>query len=124
MDQAIDHMLIIGLMAEAVDVRRIDGEFLDHVLVRRQFVDEPPVPDLVDGKARDFDRAALAQDRERAFEIGRPRGGGRFDDAERAVAEFQRRDRGVFGLDLRQRGDAARACTLTTSPKNHSSMST
>ena len=35
-DQAIDHVLVIGLVAEAVDVRRIDGKFLDHVLVRRQ----------------------------------------------------------------------------------------
>ena len=72
-----------------------------------EFVDETPVPDLVDGKARDLDRALLAQDRERAFEIGRARRGGRLDDAERAVAEFQRRDRGVLGLDLRQRRDRA-----------------
>ena len=35
-DQAIDHMLVVGLMAEAVDIRRIDGKLLDHVLVRRQ----------------------------------------------------------------------------------------
>ena len=34
--QAVDHVLVIGLMAEAVDVRRIDGKFLDHVLVGRQ----------------------------------------------------------------------------------------
>ena len=106
MDQAIDHMLIIGLMTEAIDVGRIDREFLDHVLVGGKFVDKSPVPDLVDGEARDFNRALLAQDRERSLEIGRPRGGRRFDDAERAVAEFQRRDRGVLGLDFRQRGDA------------------
>ena len=61
-DQAIDHVLIIGLMAEAVDVRRIDGEFLDHVPVRRALVGKPPMPDLVDGKAGDFNCAPLAQD--------------------------------------------------------------
>src|ERR1700761_2189580 len=94
--QAIDHVLVIGLMTEAVDVRRIDREFLDHLLVRRRLLDEAPVPDLVHGKARDLDRAFLAEDRKRPFEVGWSRGGGRLDDAERAVAEFQCRNRSIL----------------------------
>ena len=72
-----------------------------------KFVDKAPVPDLVDGEAGDLDRALLAEDRERAFEIGRPRRRRRLDDPERAVAEFQRCDRRVLGLDLCQRRDGA-----------------
>ena len=65
------------------------------------------MPDLVDREARDFDRAPLAQDRERALQIGRTCRRRRLDDAERAVAEFQRRDRGILGFDFRKRGDGA-----------------
>src|SRR6516165_8282647 len=72
MHQAIDYILIIGLVPKAIDVGRVDRKLLYHILVRWQFVDEPPVPDLVDGEAGDLDRALLAEDRQRAFEIGRP----------------------------------------------------
>src|SRR5438552_3966110 len=29
--EAIDHVLIVGLMAKAVDIRRIDGKFFHHL---------------------------------------------------------------------------------------------
>jgi hypothetical protein len=48
-------------MAEAVDVRRIDGKFLDHVLVGRKLFDKAPVPDLVDSEARNLDGSLLAE---------------------------------------------------------------
>src|SRR5258708_71828 len=70
MDQTIHDMLIIGLMAEAIHVRRIDRELLDDVLVRRKFIDKAPMPDLVDGETGDLNGTLFSQDRERAFEIG------------------------------------------------------
>src|SRR5882724_1318314 len=88
MDQTIDHVLIIGLMAKAIDIWGIDGEFFDHVPVRRKFIDKTPVPDLVHGEARDFNGALLPKDRERAFKIGRACGRGRLDNSQRAVAKL------------------------------------
>src|SRR5207302_3108825 len=87
-DETIDDVLIIGLMTKAVDIRRIDRKLFNHLLVRGEFVDETPVPDLIDGKARDFNRTLLPQDRERTFEIGWARGGRGLDNSQRAVAEF------------------------------------
>src|SRR6202022_3034479 len=65
-DQAIDDMLVIGLMAEAVDVRRIDRKFLNHILVRRKLVDKTPMSDLIYGETCDFHHALFSEDRERA----------------------------------------------------------
>ena len=65
------------------------------------------MPDLVHREARDLNRTLFAQNRKRPFEIGRTRGGGRLDDSKRAIAEFQRGDRGVLGFDFGKRGDGA-----------------
>jgi len=82
--------------------------------------------DLIDGKARDFDAALLAQDRERTFEIPGARGGRRLDDAQRAIAEFQRRDRGVLGFDFCKCRDRARmdADDVAEKPFQHIDMMT
>src|SRR5207253_1470913 len=88
--ETVDHMLIIGLMAEAIYVRRIDGKLLNHILVGGKLVNKPPVPDLVDSKARYFNRPLFTQNRKRPLEVGRTRSGRRFDDPKRAVAKFQR----------------------------------
>ena len=57
--ETLDDVLIIGLVAEAIDVRWVDRKLFDHLLVRRQLVDEAPVADLVHGKAGDLDRSLL-----------------------------------------------------------------
>ena len=57
---AVHDVLVVRLMAEAVDIRRIDGKFLDHVLVGRKLFDKAPVPDLVDGEARDLGELSIA----------------------------------------------------------------
>jgi hypothetical protein len=45
------------------------------------------MPDLVDGKTRDFDRPLLTKDRQR-FDIGWTGRGRRLDDSQGAVAEI------------------------------------
>src|SRR6185295_8314522 len=117
-------MLVIGLVAEAVNVRWIDGKFLDHVLVGRKFFDETPVPDLVDGEARDFDGSLLSENRKRSFQVGWTRRRRCLDDPERAVAELQRGDRRVFGFDLCQRrhGAGVYADDLAEEPLQHVDM--
>ena len=122
--QAVDHVLVVRLVTEAVNVRRIDREPLHHVGVALQSVDELPSANLVDGKAGNLDRASGAEHRERSFEVSRTRGAGRFDDAERAIAKADRGHRGVFGLDVHQRGRPARmhALDLAHEPPEHVDM--
>src|SRR5205085_844604 len=57
-------------------------------------------------------------------EIPWPRGGRRFDEAERTVAEFQRCDRGVLGLDFYKRGEGPRmdADDVAEKPFQHVDM--
>src|SRR5438552_3422238 len=115
--QTINHMIVIGFMPKPVDIRRVDGEPLDDLPVRRKFVDKTPMPDLVDGEARDLDGALLPQNRERAFEIRWPCGGCGLDNAQSAVAEFQGRNRRIFGFDLDERGRCARVHALDFAEK-------
>src|SRR5260221_868458 len=82
------------------------------------------MPDLIDREARDFNRALLAEDRQRAFEVGRAGGGGRLDDAERSVAEFQRCNRGIFSFNPGKRRNRAsmNADDIAKEPLQHIDM--
>src|SRR5271170_3320290 len=121
MHQAIDDVLIVSLMAEAVDIGRINREFFDYLFVSGKLVDEAPVSDLVHSEAGDFDCSPFAQDRDRALEIGWTRGCGRLDNAQCAVAELQGRNRSILSLNFRKRCGSARmnADNIAKEPLQH-----
>src|SRR6266478_7461115 len=65
--QAVNDMLVIRLMTEAINVWGIHRIVLNDFLIRTEFVYETPMPDLIDGKSRNFDCSLFSQNRERAF---------------------------------------------------------
>ena len=91
-------------MTESVDVWWVDGELLNYILVRRKFIDEPPMPDLVYGKTGYFNRSFFTQYRQGPFEILWAHRRRCLDNSKRTVAKFQRRNSGILRLDLYQGG--------------------
>src|SRR5205823_12752353 len=62
-------------------------------------IGEGPVLYLIHRRAADFGRATLADDRDGAFPIARIGEDVDLDDADRAAAELQDGDTGIFGFD-------------------------
>src|SRR4051812_46127274 len=81
------HVPVVALMSEAIDVGRIgfgcQNQFVVVVVVR-----ELPELDLVHSGAADFYRALLPEDRDRPLEVARIRQHRDFNRPERARAEF------------------------------------
>ena len=75
-------------MAEAVDVRRVHREFLQHVASSCRPGLRRPGAHLVDGESADLDGAVLAEHGDRALEVPRTGCRRRLDHAERAVPEL------------------------------------
>jgi hypothetical protein len=60
--EAGDHMFVVGLVTEAVDVGWIDGELLPYVGIVFRGLAELPGTDTVDGEAPDLDGPAFTED--------------------------------------------------------------
>src|ERR1700722_9360197 len=89
---------VVALVPVAVYGRRVRGRDVDELVIV-VVLGERPVLDLVDGGPADFHGALLAEDRDRALEVPRVCQHRDLDRAERAVAELEDRDAGVFGFD-------------------------
>src|SRR5205807_3927804 len=98
-EDALHDVLVVGMVAKPVHVRRIDGVLFHYLLVARRGMGEVPGAHLVDSKPGNLDAAVLTEDRDRALQILGPGSGCCLDYAQCAIAEAQRHHRGIFRLD-------------------------
>src|SRR5207248_2642370 len=76
---ALHYVLIVAMVSEPVHIGRVDRVLFHHLIIARQRLRKVPSTHLIQGKPRDFHAAALAENRDRAFQVLRPGGGGRLD---------------------------------------------
>src|SRR5277367_6190255 len=76
---AVDHMFVVRLMAKSINVWRINREFLHDLFILGLGTRKCPHLHLIDRETADLDAAAFSQHGNRSLEIPGPSGRGGLD---------------------------------------------